>query len=69
MLRYVPILQDHSSAVVKLGILYQDMPAMVGNAKWVKHVAFIIAMCYSLCLDVPVFNGVVHSYIYLHIHA
>ena len=54
MLRYVRILQDHSSAVVKLGILYQDMPAMVGNAKWVKHVAFHHCNgCYSLCLNVP----------------
>ena len=53
VLRYVPILPDHSSAVVKLGMPYLDMPATVGNVKWVKHLAFIIAMCYSLCLHVP----------------
>ena len=29
VLRYVPILQDHSSAVAMLGILYLDMPALV----------------------------------------
>ena len=32
VLRYVPILQDHSSVVVILGILYRDMPALVRNA-------------------------------------
>ena len=52
MLRYVRILQDHSPAVVELGMLYLDMHAMVGNAKWVKHIAFIIAMCCSLFLHV-----------------
>lgn len=28
-LRYVPILQDHSPAVVRRGIIYLDMPAKV----------------------------------------
>ena len=28
-LRYVPILQDHSPAVVRRDIIYPDMPAMV----------------------------------------
>ena len=32
VIRYVPILQDHFTAAVKLGMLYRDMPAMVRNA-------------------------------------
>ena len=32
MIRYVLILQDHFTAVVKLGILHLDIPAMVRNS-------------------------------------
>ena len=54
VLRYVPILQDHSSVVVMLGILYLDMPALVRNTLMTIFclVLFFIFFNCGICMSV-----------------